>query len=339
MTLLRSAILTVLSLALGGCAPRRACVPASPAPPPAGDPSRLERYEYRRIEMGVETRIVLYAPDEATAVSAARAAFERIAELDSLMSDYRSDSELTRLSARAGGPPVRVSEDLFAVLSLAQEMARLSGGAFDVTAGPIVVLWRGARRTGELPDPAELRAALARSGWRNLRLDSAARTARLLVPGMRLDLGGIAKGYAAQEAIETLRAHGVGRALVVMGGDMVASGAPPGQDGWRVRVASAPPDDPPVELANAALSSSGDTEPFVVIGGVRYSHVVDPRTGQALRSHAAATVRAPDGATADALSTLLTVLEPDRGRALLARRFPCVRAVIRTVAPGKRPPP
>jgi thiamine biosynthesis lipoprotein len=339
MTLLRSASITILLLAaLGGCAPRRACVPASPAPPPA-EPSRLERHEYRRIEMGVEARIVLYAPGEAAAVSAARAAFERIAELDSVMSDYRSDSELTRLSARAGGPPVRVSEDLFAVLSLAGEMARLSGGAFDVTAGPLVLLWRDARRTGELPDTAELRAALARSGWRNLRLDPARRTARLLVPGMRLDLGGIAKGYAAQAAIETLRRHGVDRALVVMGGDMVASGAPPGQDGWRVRVETAPPEDPPVELADAALSSSGDTEQFVDIGGVRYSHVVDPRTGQALRSHAAATVRAPDGATADALSTLLTVLEPDRGRSLLARRFPCVRAEIRTVAPGKRRAP
>jgi thiamine biosynthesis lipoprotein len=319
MSLLRLGCLALLVLLSGGCALRGAA---------------LRRFEFRQLHMGVETRITLYAPDAATAAQAARSAFGRIAVLDSLLSDYRPDSELTRLSARAGGPPVRVSEELFSVLSRARELARLSGDAFDVTAGPLVRLWRGARRSGVLPTPAERAEALARTGWRHLRLDSASRTARLAVPGMQLDLGGIAKGYAADEGISTLRAHGVHRALIEMGGDVVAGGPPPGTRGWRVRVADARGAPRALRLAHAAVSTSGDTEQFVEIGGVRYSHVVDPATGVGLTTRAAATVVAADGITADALSTLLTVLGPERGPAFLAAHFPGVRGWVRTAGGG-----
>lgn len=297
------------------------------------------RFEYRQLHMGVQTRIVLYAGDERTAARAARAAFDRIAALDSSLSDYHADSELTRLAARAGGPPVRVSEELFHVLARAQELARLSDGRFDATAGPLVRLWRHARRTGELPEVAARREAAARVGWRLVRLDSAARTVRLLVPGMQLDLGGIAKGYAAGEAIATMRRFGAPRALVEMGGDIVAGAAPPGRRGWHVRVAHAPPERQTVLLADAAVSTSGDSEQFVEIGGERYSHVVDPGTGLGVRSRAAATVIAPDGITADALSTLLTVLGPELGQAFVAAHFPAATAYVRRldpVEPGRR---
>jgi thiamine biosynthesis lipoprotein len=318
----------VLLVLLAGCALGRA------AP---------RRFEYRQRHMGIEARLVLYAPDEREAADAARAAFGRIARLDSLMSDYRSDSELSRLSARAGGPPVPVSDELFLVLARAQALARLSDGAFDVTVGPLVRLWRQARRTATLPSPAELAEARSRVGWRHLRLDSVARTAHLLRPGMLLDLGGIAKGYAADEALRALRAAGVERALVEMGGDLVAGAPPPGEPGWHVTVSSAAPERAPLPLARRALSTSGDTEQFVEIGGVRYSHVVDPATGLGLRSRVAATVLAPDGITADALSTALTILGPERGEALLAH-FPAVRAYVRRVdllppaPPHPRPP-
>jgi thiamine biosynthesis lipoprotein len=293
-------------------------------------PREPSRFEYRQVEMGVVARIVLYAPDESAAREAARAAFARVAALDSIMSDYRPESELMRLSARSGGPPVRVSEELFHLLSLADSLSRVSDGAFDVTAGPLVRLWRRARRTGTLPTEAERREAMSRVGWRHLHLDPAARTVRLDRPGMLLDLGGIAKGYAAQEAVRTLARQGVSRALVEMGGDLVASAPPPGRRGWRVRIdrpGRTAPDS--LLLAHAALSTSGDTEQFVEIDGVRYSHVVDPATGVGLRTRVAATVLAPDGATADALSTLLTVLGPAQGRALLAARFPGVTAWVR----------
>jgi FAD:protein FMN transferase len=219
--------------------------------------------------MGVETRIVLYAPDEAAAVRAAARAFDRIARLDSILSDYRADSELSGLVARAGGPAVPVSPELFHVLARAQRFACLADGAFDVTAGPLVRLWRAARRSGVLPTAAEREAAAARVGWRHLELDPVARTVRLRLQGMQLDLGGIGKGYAAGEALATLRAAGIDRAMVAMGGDIAASGPPPGERGWRIRIAHMPPDGDTLLLAHAAVSSSGDTEQYVEIDGVR----------------------------------------------------------------------
>src|SRR5204863_5231810 len=142
------------------------------------------------------------------------AAFERIAALDTIMSDYRRDSELMRLCARAGGPPVRVSPDLFLVLRRAQEVAERSGGAFDVTVGPLVALWRQARKTGILPDPAAIERARALVGWQKVQLDAGTSTVRLAARGMKLDLGGIAKGYAGDEAQAVLKKHGIRRALV-----------------------------------------------------------------------------------------------------------------------------
>lgn len=301
-----------------------ACAARQPEPP---------RYEYRQRHMGVEARIVLYAPSADAAVAAARAAFARIALLDSLLSDYRVDSELSQLSYRAGGPPVPISAELFFVLARAQEMARLTGGAFDATAGPVVQLWREARRTGSLPSDSARREALERTGWRHLQLDTASRTARLLRPGMRLDLGGIAKGYAADEALKVLREAGVGSALVEMGGDIVVGAPPPGSRGWRVTLADPDPAMTGADLGDAAISTSGDTEQFVVMGGERYSHVVDPSTGLGLRNRLSATVIAGDGVTADALSTALTVLGPERGRELIERHFPTVRASVRRAEP------
>jgi FAD:protein FMN transferase len=314
MYLSRSVVLTALLL-LGA---------ASAAPG-----ASLERFEFRQIHMGVQTRIVLYAPSEADAVAAATHAFRRIAVLDSIMSDYRADSELSRLVSAAGGPPVSVSRELFHVVSRAQQLARLSDGAFDITAGPWVRQWRQARRSGALASPDERHAAARRVGWQHIRLDSAARTIQLLLPGMQLDLGGIGKGYAADEAVAVLRAHGVDRALVEMGGDIVVSGPPPGECGWSIRLPNASADPAPVRLAHAAVSSSGDVEQFVEIGGERFSHIVDPRTGLGLRDRIAVTVIAPDGITADALSTLLSVLGAERGRSLLPAHFPGTRAHFR----------
>lgn len=296
---------------------------------PAFAHSQLQRFEYAEMHMGVRTRIALYAPDTMTAQRAARAAFQRVALLDSLMSDYRSDSELARLSLATGGAPINISKESFYVMSYAQELARLSGGAFDITAGPLVRLWRSARRDQTLPSQQERGRALSSSGWRHLQLDSVAQTAQLLRPGMQLDLGGIAKGYAADQALSELRAHGVERALVEMGGDIVASGPPPGKRGWRVRAANAPRGKRSLLLAQAAISTSGDTEQFAEIRGIRYSHVVDPTTGMPLTSRVAATVIGPNGITSDALSTLLAVLGPERGRAFVAAHFPGVTAYIR----------
>lgn len=270
--------------------------------------------------MGLPVRIVVHTPDEHTARAAARAAFARIAALDRMMSDYRPDSELRRLEHQIGRD-VRVSLELSAVLGRAVAIAAATDGAFDPTVGPLVTLWREARRTGHMPAAESLRAARERVGWRHLQVDEKNGTVRLAVPGMRLDLGGIAKGYILQEALATLRGHGVDSALLEAGGDLLVGNAPPGRTGWRI---DAPGADPEFvarasSLTNAALATSGSTAQFTEMDGVRYSHIVDPRTGLAVTTPYTARVIAMDGATADATATALTVLGPQAAPALTAR--------------------
>ena len=292
----------------------------------------LRRFEYSQLAMGVRARIVVYARDQQSAERACKAAFERIAYLEDVMSDYRPESELMRLCAKAGGPPVKASKELLTVLVRAQELSRLSDGAFDVTVGPLVRLWREARRTGKLPTQQQLGAARKLVGWRKVIINEKASSVRLTVPGMRLDLGGIAKGYACDEALRVLEREGISRALVEMGGDIAVSDAPPGKEGWGIAIADAPdPKHRRVVLKNAAVSTSGDTEQYVEIGGRRYSHIVDPRTGLGLTSRIAVTVIAPNGITSDGLSTAVDVLGAKKGQALV-RKFPGARAYIRSAA-------
>lgn len=286
------------------------------------------RKEYRQTHMGMPFRIVLYARDDREADIAAGAAFNRIAELNSILSDYEPASELTLLSKSSGsGRAVPLGEDLRRVLEKAEEVSRAGNGAFDITVGPLVDVWRRARRQRALPEPEKIAAALRATGWTNVVLgrdEAGRRTATLLRPGMRLDLGGIAKGYALDEATKVLRSHGITRSLVSGGGDMFASGTPPGEPGWKITVGrldttNAPPERT-VWLKNRALVTSGDLFQRVEIGGVRYSHIVDPRTGQALTDHAQVTVIGREAMTTDATSKVLSVLGSERG-VELAREF------------------
>ena len=267
------------------------------------------RFEFTAVHMGVPVRVVLYGSDSVSAGDAARAAYNRVAELDRIMSDYQPRSEVRLLTARPR-EWVPVSEDLFAVLARALEIAVLSDGAFDPTVGPFVRLWRDTRRSGQLPDEDTLARARARVGWRLVQVDSSRRAIRLAVDDMWIDLGGIAKGYILQEAIEALRDRGASVAMVEAGGDVVVGDAPPGKAGWRVVVpqADAAFSARAAVLTNAAIATSGSSEQFVEIDGVRYSHVVDPRTGIGLSRTHAVSVIATDGATADAVATALAVL-------------------------------
>jgi thiamine biosynthesis lipoprotein len=289
---------------------------------PAGEGPALERFSFAENHMGTRFSVVLYAPDEATARKAAKAALARVVELNAVMSDYVSTSELMRLCAKAGGPPVKVSDELFFVLSRARKLSADSDGAFDVTVGPVVRLWRLARRTGQLPDPYRLKAARTLVGWRLMDLDKANRTVRLLKKGMQLDLGGIGKGYAADEMLKVLKKHGLPHALIAAGGDVTAGEAPPGKPGWTVAIApvDAKKEGPRyMTLANASVSTSGDAEQHVEIAGKRYSHIVDPRTGVGLVGRMSATVVAPDGITADSLTKVVAVLGPAKGFEVLQK--------------------
>lgn len=288
------------------------------APSAAADPTAGgTRFEFTEPHMGTRFRLVFYAHDEAVARAAAKSAFGRVAALNECMSDYKPGSELMRLCARAGGNALPVSGDLFFVLEKAQEVARRSDGAFDVTVGPVVRLWRQARRTQRLPDPEKLARARALVGWKNVRLDARGRTVQLLKPGMQLDLGGIAKGYAADEALAALAKHGVTRALVAAGGDIAVGAPPPGADGWDVAIAPLDPEEEKaprhLRLRDAAVSTSGDAEQHVVIDGTRYSHIVDPRTGLGLVGRSNVTVVARRGIDADSLTKVASVLGPEKG--------------------------
>jgi FAD:protein FMN transferase len=281
----------------------------------------LSRYEFAEPHMGTLWRITLYAPDQLAASNAVRSAFARVAALDQCMTDYEAESELMRLSKAPPGVPVPVSDGLFRVLQKSQELAGASGGAFDVTVGPVVQLWRRARRQRELPDPGRLAAARHAVGFTNLRLDPRHRTATLLAGSMRLDLGGIAKGYGADEALRVLRGMGLSRALVAASGDLAIGDPPPGQAGWRVGIGV--PRLGTTNLADAlvlrrvGVSTSGDVEQFVELAGKHYSHIVDPRTGQALTNRIQATIIANCTTRSDALATTVCVLGVKKGLELI----------------------
>ncbi|MDQ7012660.1 MAG: FAD:protein FMN transferase [Planctomycetota bacterium] len=303
---------------LGGCA--------------RGSSASLERFTYAQLHMGSKARIVLYAEDERKARAAAGAAFARLAELDAALSDYRQDSEINRLCARGvGGAGVwtPVSDDLFRVLARADELAGLTMGAFDHTVGPLSALWREARRNGSLPPASELEDAMRRVGWRLVRLHPTrgrgGGEVMLEQDGMRIDFGAIGKGFGADEALRAMRGLGVERALVELGGDMAVGDPPPGESAWRIEIetgygsGAGAGGRPVVLVANAGVATSGDTEQYIELGGVRYSHILDPRTGAGLTTRTAATVVAIDGATADALASAACVLGSERARELLEK--------------------
>lgn len=281
------------------------------------------RFEFTQIHMGTPARITLYAADAEQAKAAAGAAFHRIAELDAVMSDYRVSGELISINKAAGGEPTRVGADLFRALELSRDLAARTDGMFDPTVGPVVALWRASRKGGSLPEDAARTRAVALVGWRRLELDPAASTARLATSGMKLDLGGIGKGIACDAAAEVLRREGATSFLISFGGELLAGDPPPGEHGWKVRlpVAIAGDGSELFPLANAALSTSGDSEQHVDIGGVRYSHIVDPRTGLGLTNGATACALATSSALADCVDTALCVAGPGgAGRVFAACR-------------------
>ncbi len=302
----------------------------------SGSGGPLVRFEFEETHMASPFHLVLYSTDAAAARRASRAAFDRIAALNAVLSDYDPESELCRLSRGAGGPAVRVSADLFDVLQRSKVMWERSGGAFDVTIAPVGRLWRRARRDRKLPDRRRLAEARQLVGSDKMVLDPAARTVRLEQPGMKLDVGGIAKGYAAQAALEVLKAAGIPRALVGGAGDIVAGDPPPNADGWTIAIAPLDPargDRPPtLRLKNAAVSTAGDAERFVIIDGHRYSHIINPATGLGHEDRASVTVVAPDGATADALETTVYLLGPERGLKLVDET-PGAAALFRRLTP------
>jgi len=272
----------------------------------------LKRFEYSLPRMGTMFRIEMYSADNAQASKAAEAAFARAEELEQIMSDYRPDSELMRLSREGATAPFPASSDLYDVLAKSLWVSELSHGVFDVSIGPLVDLWRGARKTGRLPDPGEIAQAKSRVDYRNIELDPAHHAVFLKRAGMKLDLGAIGKGYAADQMLAVLHSQGIDHAMVVAGGEVVVGEPPPGKSGWKIDVGTADADSGGAPctllLRAAAVSTSGDEHQFLELNGHRYSHVINPVTGWALEGESSTTVMARDSTTADSLGTAFSLM-------------------------------
>jgi FAD:protein FMN transferase len=290
---------------------------------PAGSSAgELERLEYRQILMGVPVRILVYARDKELANAAVHDAFERVRQLNLIFSDYDEDSEISQLTRQAApGRPTPVSAELATVLAASLDISRRSEGAFDVTVGPLVSLWRASRRTKRLPTAEALATAQKRVGYEAVHVDLKRRVVTLDKPGMRLDFGGIVKGYAADEARAVLKARGFSQCLVALSGDISAGDPPPGQPGWRVGIGGLEParEEPKefVWLKNMCVSTAGDAFQFVEIGGKRYSHLVDPKTGLGITRRVSVTVIAPTGLISDGLDSAAAILGPEKGLKLI----------------------
>ncbi len=300
-----------------------------------------ERFTFAEPHLGTIVEITLYAPEDTVANDAAKAAFRRLKELDQIFSDYKTDSETMRLCDSAGsGRAVKVSPELFHVIRKSIEISEKSEGAFDVTVGPLVQLWRRARKLKILPNNDELAAAKELVGSKLVSLDEATQSVELKRQGMRLDFGGIAKGFIAQNVSQLLREKGHQQTLVAVAGDIVAGDAPPNTSGWKVGVA--PLDRPNgavsrlLLLKNCAISTSGDAFQFAEINGVRYSHIVNPHTGLGLTERSSVTVLAEDGTTADALATAICVLGPQKGLKLIEGRGGVDALIVQATDDGPR---
>jgi thiamine biosynthesis lipoprotein len=299
-----------------------------------------------RVVMGTFSRVVVIARREKTAQRCIEAAFEIQDQIESLMSDYRDDSELSKVNRGAAKGPVPVSELTFEVLQKAVHFSRLSDGAFDVTVGPLVDLWRKAGETNEPPTEETLAEARRKVGSDKLILDEKNRTVRFAVEGMRVDLGGIGKGYAVDKAVEAMKKCGARGGLVDLGGNIRCFGQPPqGQEQWRIGLQD--PNVAPNEfggtkpllilsLTNESVATSGDYRRFVKVHGEKQSHIIDTATGKGANKLVSDTIIAPDATTADALSTAVNVLGLEKGLALV-ERIAGTAAILIPAGQGVRP--
>lgn len=295
-----------------------------------------------QLVMGTFARVVVIAESRDAGLACIRAAMAEIRKVDELMSDYRSDSEISLVNKKASEEPVPVSEPTYEVLKRSVEFSRLTDGAFDVTVGPLMDLFHNAQKGATAPTAEQIAEAKSKVGFENLKLDPENRTVQFAVEGMRLDLGGIAKGHAIDRAIEAARHSGALGAMVDIGGDIRCFGSPPeGREHWLIAVQD--PNRPPEEFGgggllltlkvnDVAVTTSGDYQQYVMIGGKRLSHIMDRKTGTSAEGLSSVTIIAENATDADALATSVSVMGPQKGLALIENR-PKTEAILITSGP------
>jgi thiamine biosynthesis lipoprotein len=281
------------------------------------------KFLFTEQKMGSPFNLVLVTDDSLKAAMLARECFALVDTLNSLFSDYDSTSELSRLNASAGKNPMMVSSRLWNLLISSGRAWQLSNHSFDITIGPLSRLWRKARKAKSFPDSLQVREQKKLVGFQQLRLNPADRSVYLPQRGMLLDLGGIAKGYVAQEVVNYLTAKGITRSLADAGGDMVMSQAPPNSRGWTIGVNIPETTDELLPkrllLQNKAVATSGDAYQYIEHQGKKHSHIADPRTGYGITSQRNVTVIADNGALADWLATACSILSVKQAKELAIR--------------------
>ena len=277
-----------------------------------------QRYEFEHPQMGTTFRFVVYAQDDSTVIKAFLSAKKEIDRLNQMMSDYLPESELNLLSRSSGTDTwIKVSDELWEIMALSKKIAKKSKGDFDPTIGPLSRLWRRAIRRQEVPDPAKINEALSQVGYRLIKMNTSRKEILLKEKNMKLDLGGIAKGYAVDAAFEVFQHFGLKTVLVDGGGDLRLGDPPKGQKGWKVEVSGLDNEgktyEKRVELSNCAIATSGAKYKYVEANGQKYSHIIDPKTGMGIIERRLVTVIAPTCTLADALASLVSVSGFEKG--------------------------
>ncbi|MCK0192407.1 FAD:protein FMN transferase [Arenibacter sp. F20364] len=269
--------------------------------------------------MGTQIGLMFYYNDGQKADSIAQLVFGRIDELNASLSNYLPQSEINLLS-KSPNMNVAVSEDLFQLLNISVDYSKNTNGAFDITLGPLIELWKKARENRQIPSITEIKTTQQRTGSGNVEFPTG-NTVRLKQEGMQLDVGGIGKGFAADKAINLLKKNGITAALVDMGGDITVSDPPPHKEYWVLGFSYFDKNGEEVfqkvKLKNLAIATSGDLYQYAVIDGKRYSHIINPKNGMALSNNIQVTVVAANGGMADAYASALSVLGIEEGRKVI----------------------
>ena len=293
--------------------------------------SQYKKYNFQQPKMGSLFNIILYAEDSINAAHAAQQAFLQIDTLNQVYSDYLPNSELNQLCSTAGsGNWVTVSPILYSILVKAKAAGKESKGSFDITMSPVIRIWRNARRLKMLPSKDSIRLAMQKVGYRLIDIDTLNRMARLIKPGMQLDLGGIAKGETGQRVINRLTKMGFPYALIDAGGDIVAGSTPANIPGWKIAINLPESEelmDRQLLMTNAAVTTSGNLYQYLEVDGIRYSHIIDPATGWAVTNNRNVTVIATEGINADWLTKACTIL-PIKQALKLVGKYPGAQVQI-----------
>ncbi|MHC4171334.1 MAG: FAD:protein FMN transferase [Planctomycetota bacterium] len=330
-----------------------------------GAKRRVQLDSGHQLVMGTFARVVAVAKDSGTAKKCIEAALVEIRKVDELMSDYRDDSEISEVNRNAAKRAVQVSESTFQVLQTSLEFSKLTGGAFDITVGPLVDLFHSAEKETIAPNKEQIAQAKSKVGYQKLKLDNQNRTVKFSVDGMRVDLGGIAKGYAIDRAVQIMQTCGATGGMVDIGGDIRCFGKPAKRkEHWLIGLQdpNVPLEGPRLagtqssgdivipaqvgistgevllvlKLTNAAVATSGGYRRFALIEGKKYSHIIDTKTGYSSDQLTSVTIISKNATDADALATAVSVMGAEKGLALI-EELPQTEAILISSQPKPAP--